>query len=160
MKKILALVAAVLLSQTLLFAQSGKSVSTKDVPERYVKDFNRLTSNATDADWYMVDTLVFDAYYTSANGNKSSLRFSPKGTETRWYINEKYYPHTVVNQIHESHPDFKIKELYRDRIEKFLADNGEDNATKKEFTVQNSRILESLEEGSIVVGVDNEVKKQ
>lgn len=112
MKKILALVAAVLLSQTLLFAQSGKSVSTKDVPERYVKDFNRLTSNATDADWYMVDTLVFDAYYTSANGNKSSLRFSPKGTETRWYINEKYYPHTVVNQIHESHPDFKIKELY------------------------------------------------
>ena len=112
MKKILALAAAVLLSQTLLFAQSGKSVSTKDVPERYVKDFNRLTSNATDADWYMVDTLVFDAYYTSANGNKSSLRFSPKGTETRWYINEKYYPHTVVNQIHESHPNFKIKELY------------------------------------------------
>ena len=54
---------------------------------------------------------------------------------------------------------FKVKELYRDRIEKFLADNGEDNATKKEFTVQNSRILESLEEGSIVVGVDNEVKK-
>ena len=112
MKKILALAAAVLLSQTLLFAQSGKSVSTKDVPERYVQDFNRLTSNATDADWYMVDTLVFDAYYTSANGNKSSLRFSPKGTETRWYINEKYYPHTVVNQIHESHPNFKIKELY------------------------------------------------
>ncbi len=55
---------------------------------------------------------------------------------------------------------FKIKELYRAQIEKFLADNGEDNATKKEFTVQNSRILESLEEGSIVVGVDNEVKKQ
>ncbi|MBQ7061750.1 MAG: hypothetical protein IJM88_00490 [Bacteroidales bacterium] len=112
MKKIFTLAAAILLAQTMLFAQSGKSVSEKDVPERYVKDFIRLSSNAPSADWYMVDTLVFDAYYTTANGNKSALRFSPKGTETRWFINEKYYPHGVVNQVKQSHPNYKIKELY------------------------------------------------
>ena len=112
MKKILAVMAAILLSQTLLFAQSGKSVSEKDVPERYVKDFNRLSSDATKVDWYMVDTLVYDAYYTSVNGNKTAHRFSPKGTETRWYVNEKYYPHNVLSQIQQSHPTHKIKELY------------------------------------------------
>ncbi len=112
MKKILTLAAAILLSHSLLFAQSGKSISEKDVPERYVKDFNRLAAGASSADWYMVDTLVFDAYYTSANGNKSSLRFSPKGTETRWFINEKYYPHAVVSQVQQMHPTYKIKELY------------------------------------------------
>jgi hypothetical protein len=50
MKKIIIFAAVALLSQSLLFAQNGKSVSDKDVPERYVKDFNRLAPDTKNVD--------------------------------------------------------------------------------------------------------------
>jgi hypothetical protein len=112
MKKILIFAVAALLSQTMLFAQNGKSVSEKDVPERYVKDFHRQAQDVKNVDWRIIDTLIYDAYFVNDNGTKTSYRFSPKGTETRWYVDEKYYPHSIVEKIKEMHPGYKIKELY------------------------------------------------
>ena len=112
MKKLLVLTAALILGQTLVFAQNGKVVSEKDVPERYVKDFNRLSNNNQKVEWRIVDTLVYDAHFESENGTHTAYRFSPKGTETRWYIEEKYYPHAIINALNATHPGYKIKELY------------------------------------------------
>lgn len=112
MKKIFAIALTVVFCQTVLFAQNGKSVAEKDVPERYVKDFNRMAPDAKSADWFIVDTLVYDAMFTSENGTKTAYRFSPRGTETRWYVDEKYYPHAIKNKIQELHPGYTIKELY------------------------------------------------
>lgn len=112
MKKILVFAAAVLLAQTMLFAQKGKSVSDKDVPERYVKDFLRQAPEAKNVDWKFIDTLIYDACFENESGTKTAYRFSPKGMETRWYVEEKYYPHSIVEKISEMHPGFKIKELY------------------------------------------------
>ena len=112
MKKIITIATILLLGQTLLFAQNGKSVSDKDVPERYVKDFNRLAPEVTNVNWYLIDTLVYDARFVNENGTKTAYRFSPKGTETRWYIDEKAYPHSIIEQIQSLHPGYKIKELY------------------------------------------------
>lgn len=112
MKKILVFAVAVLLSQTVLFAQNGKSVSEKDVPERYIKDFNRQTQNAKNVEWRLIDTLIYDACFTNDNGTKTAYRFSPKGMETRWYVEEKYFPHNIVDKVQEMHPGYKIKELY------------------------------------------------
>lgn len=112
MKKILVFAVAVLLSQTVLFAQNGKSVSEKDVPERYIKDFNRQTRNAKNVEWRLIDTLIYDACFTNENGTKTAYRFSPKGMETRWYVEEKYFPHNIVDKVQEMHPGYKIKELY------------------------------------------------
>ena len=112
MKKIIIFAAVALLSQSLLFAQNGKSVSDKDVPERYVKDFNRLAPDTKNVDWYLIDTLIYDASFVSESGTRTSYRFSPKGTETRWYVDSKYYPRTIVKKIEEEHPGYKIKELY------------------------------------------------
>ena len=112
MKKILVFAVAVLLSQTVLFAQNGKSVSEKDVPERYIKDFNRQTQNAKNVEWRLIDTLIYDACFTNENGTKTAYRFSPKGMETRWYVEEKYFPHNIVDKVQEMHPGYKIKELY------------------------------------------------
>lgn len=112
MKKILILTAAVLLSQTMLFAQNGKKVSEKDVPERYVKDLHRQVQDVKNLEWQLIDTLIYDACFTNENGTKTAYRFSPKGMETRWYVDEKYYPHAIVNKISEMHPGFKVKELY------------------------------------------------
>lgn len=47
---------------------------------------------------------------------------------------------------------FKIKELYRSEIEQFLISNGEDIATKRELGIASSKVLESLESGTAVVG--------
>lgn len=102
----------VLFAQTVMFAQSGKSVQDKDVPERYVKDFQRLASDAENVEWFMVDTMVYDASYTNSNGTRTAYRFSPRGTETRWYVEEKYYPHAITSKLQELHPGYKIKELY------------------------------------------------
>lgn len=112
MKKILLFAATILLMQTMVFAQSGKSVSEKDVPERYVKDFHRMVSDVKSVDWRLVDTLVYDANYTNESGTRTAYRFSPKGTETRWYIDEKYYPHKIIERVNETHPNYKVKELY------------------------------------------------
>ncbi|MBQ6956519.1 MAG: hypothetical protein IJP80_07895 [Bacteroidales bacterium] len=112
MKKIIILAAVALLSQSLLFAQNGKAVSDQDVPERYIKDFNRLVPDAKNVDWHLIDTLIYDAYFVNENGTKTSYRFSPKGTETRWFVEEKYYPRSIVQRVEVEHPGYKIKELY------------------------------------------------
>ena len=39
---------------------------------------------------------------------------------------------------------FKVRELYREKIEAFLQANGEEIATKHEVTIASSRIQESL----------------
>lgn len=112
MKKILLIVVAILFAQTMVYAQSGKSVSDKDVPERYVKDFNKQAPDASNVKWCIVDTLVYDASFVNDNGTLTVYRFSPKGTETRWYVDEKWYPHAIVEKIKEAHPGYKVKELY------------------------------------------------
>lgn len=112
MRKILAIAVAVLACQTMLFAQNGKPVSERDVPERYVKDFTRQVQNASDVKWEMIDSLVFDAIFVNESGTRTAYRFSPKGTETRWYVEEKYYPHQVLDVIQSMHPGHKVKELY------------------------------------------------
>ena len=112
MKKILVIAVALLLGQTMLFAQNGKSVSEKDVPERYVKDLHRQVQDVKDVDWRLIDTLIYDACFVNESGTRTAYRFSPKGMETRWYVDEKYYPHSIVQKIQEMHPGYKVKELY------------------------------------------------
>lgn len=112
MKKIIIFAAIALLSQGMLFAQSGKSVSDKDVPERYIKDFNKIAPDTKNVSWYLIDTLIYDANFVNENGTRTAYRFSPKGTETRWYIEEKYYPHSIMQKIAAEHPGYKVKEFY------------------------------------------------
>lgn len=53
---------------------------------------------------------------------------------------------------------YKIKEVYREQIEAFLAANGENNATKSTLAVPSSRIVDSLKDENIAVGNTNVVK--
>ncbi|MCQ2402954.1 MAG: AMP-binding protein [Lentisphaeria bacterium] len=53
---------------------------------------------------------------------------------------------------------YKIKEMYREEIEAFLQRNGEEIATKKDLVVPSSRIVESLDKGDVIVGVNNTLK--
>lgn len=111
MKRIIVLFAALLLCQTMLFAQNGKSVNEKDVPERYIKDFRQKEPDAKKVQWYLVDSMVYDATFTNESGTLTSYRFSLKGTETRWYIEPKYYPHAITENINATYPGYHIKSL-------------------------------------------------
>lgn len=112
MKKIIVLAALVLFAQTMVFAQKAKTVSEKDVPERFVKDFQKKAPEAKNVTWTLVDSMVYDATFVNENATKQSYRFSNKGTEVRWFVAEKYYPHAIKDAIKEQYPNHKIKEVY------------------------------------------------
>ncbi|MBQ2508726.1 MAG: hypothetical protein II532_03045 [Bacteroidales bacterium] len=112
MKKIVTIALMLILAQTAVMAQKAKSVNERDVPERYVRDFQNKGINAKDLHWTMVDSLVYDATYVDENGTTVAYRFSPKGTETRWFVEEKYYPHAIKDTVAQNYPKHKITELY------------------------------------------------
>lgn len=112
MKRLLAIAVLLVMCQTITFAQKVKSVSEKDVPERYVKDFQKKAPDAKDVSWTLVDSMVYDATFLNANANKQSYRFSPKGTETRWYVDSKYYPKAIKDTVANNYPKHKVKDLY------------------------------------------------
>ncbi len=111
MKKIFTLLSIVLLCQTMIFAQ--KTVNESDVPQRYSNNFKSLTNNDDIKPvWTLVDSMVYDATYTNEHGTKMAYRFSPRGTETRYYIDHKYYPQSIKDTVRYHYPKFKITELY------------------------------------------------
>lgn len=111
MKKIFAILTVILFCQTLIFAQ--KTVNETDVPQRYSIDFKRLVNNANITPvWTIVDSMVYDATYTNEHGTKMAYRFSPRGTETRYFIDHKYYPQSIMDTVNNHYPKFKITDLY------------------------------------------------
>ncbi len=111
MKKILLICVALLACQTAIFAQ--KEVAQDEVPSRYVNNFKSLIKDAEVSPvWTLVDSMVYDATYTNSNGNKMAYRFSPRGTETRWFINPKFYPQAIKDTVANHYPKFHITELY------------------------------------------------
>lgn len=111
MKKIFAILTAIVLCHTLVVAQ--KTVNESDVPQRYTNNFKSLVNNANITPvWTMVDSMVFDATYINGHGTKMAYRFSPRGTETRYFIDHKYYPQSIMDTVNNHYPKFKITELY------------------------------------------------
>ena len=111
MKKIRIILALLALLQTVAYAQ--KTVSESQVPKKYVNNFADLTKNQkASPTWTRVDSLVYDATFKNESGTKMAYRFSPRGTETRWYIDSKYYPASIKDTVARHYPGFKVTELY------------------------------------------------
>ncbi|MCQ2261393.1 MAG: hypothetical protein MJZ77_08405 [Bacteroidales bacterium] len=113
MKKILLLSALILMSQTVVFAQKDKPVKESDVPVRYVKDFQNQAKEAQNVSWVMSeDSAAYMATFTSPDGDKQAIRFTNKTSETRYYIDEQYYPHAIKDTLTNQFPKHKISEIY------------------------------------------------
>lgn len=113
MKKILALAAILILGQTLVFAQKDKAIAEKDVPARFVKDFNNQAKDAKNVSWVVSpDSIYFMATFTNTDGDLQSLRFGPKGTETRYYVDPQYYPHAIKDTVAHQFAKHSIKSIY------------------------------------------------
>lgn len=113
MKKILILSALIIMGQLAAFAQKEKSIKEADVPVRYVKDFHNQARDAKDVAWTMaVDSSAYMATFTNTDGDKQAIRFTPKSSETRYYINEAYYPHIIKDSVASMFPKHKISTIY------------------------------------------------
>lgn len=112
MKKIFTIVLIAILSQGVVFAQKAKNVNEKDVPARFVQDFQRNAKDAQSVVWSMVDSNTYDATFTNEKNNVMVYRFTPKGMETRYLIDAKWYPHAVKDTVSHQYPKHKITSLY------------------------------------------------
>ena len=113
MKKIIVLAALALMCQTMVFAQKEKNVKESDVPVRYVKDFQNQAKDVTNASWTMaVDSSAYMVTFINSDGDKQAIRFTPKSSEERYYIEEKYYPHDIRDSVSSMYPKHKITEIY------------------------------------------------
>ena len=113
MKKIFLLIALVLLSQSIVFAQKDKNIKESDVPIRYIKDFQNQVQGAQNTYWTMApDSSAYMVTFNTAEGDKQALRFTPKSTETRYYVASEYYPHAIQDTIAHLFPKHNINEVY------------------------------------------------
>lgn len=111
MRKIFAIVAIVLASQTMVFGQKAKEVLEKDVPTRFVKDFQKRYPEAQTVQWLKIDSLIYDVNFIN-NSGEMMLRFSNKGVETRWNVELKYTPAKIKTYIEETYPKYKLRKVY------------------------------------------------
>jgi len=113
MKKILVLAALMAMSQTLVFAQKELSIKEADVPVRFVKDFQNQNKEAQNVSWVVTsDSIYYMATFTNADGDRQAQRFSNHGTETRYFIDEQYYPHAIKDTVANRFPGHKITCIY------------------------------------------------
>ena len=110
MRKILAIIAIALVSQTVAFGQKAKDVSEKEVPERFVKDFQKRYPEAKAAKWSQLDSLIYDVNFEN-NTMDMLLRFSNKGVETYWNVDMKYAPAKIKTYIEEKYPKYKLQKV-------------------------------------------------
>ena len=110
MKKIFAFLAFVALFQVAAFAQKNKTVAEQDVPERYVKDFQRQAPHAKNPVWRSESNDIYSVTFN--NGDlKQSYRFTPKGMETRWAVDTKYTPQAIKDTLAHKYKKYKVREL-------------------------------------------------
>lgn len=113
MKKIITIVTLILISQGMLMAQKAKPVSEDKVDSKYVKDFQKKAPGAKDVKWEQKDN-IYTVSFTSEDNERQSIIFSPKGTETHFYIESDYYPKFIQDFINQSsqYKGYSISEVY------------------------------------------------
>ena len=112
MKQILVIATALLMLQGATFAQKGKAVAEKDVKVSYVKDFQRQVKDATNVEWYQMDSLTFKAVYLDAEKSRQAMVFSNRGTETHYYVDREYYPQAIRDTVAHLFPKYDIREVW------------------------------------------------
>ena len=112
MKKILTIAAVVLLCHATLCAQNAKPVAEKEVSVNYVKDFQRQVKDATNIEWFRIDSLTYKATYLDAEKSRQAMLFSNKGTETHYFVERQYYPASIKDTVNHLFPKHHIDDIW------------------------------------------------
>lgn len=124
MKRIITLLALILLGQSLLIAQEGKKVSENDVKQvklKYVQDFQNKVKAAKNVQWYQLNENDYLVNYTD-NDSREGMLFTPKGTETYYYVESQYYPRAIKDTVNRHFNGYKIKEVFIRKVNKTKGD--------------------------------------
>lgn len=112
MKKLLVVMMIAMIGPMTVMAQKTKPVKEQDVPFNYVRDFQRNAPNAQNASWWMIDSITYEVQFSTENGNAESILFTNKSTETRYYIEPKWYPQAIKDSVASMYPKSQIASLY------------------------------------------------
>lgn len=112
MKKIFVIAAAVALMQGAVFAQNLKSVAEKEVKVNYVKDFQHQVKDATNIEWFQMDEQTFKVTYLDFEKSRQAMVFTPKGSETHYYIEKKYVPTAITDTMHHMFPKYSFSDCW------------------------------------------------
>lgn len=112
MKKILVIAMTLVLCQGALFAQKGKAVAEKDVKVNYVKDFQRQVKEATNIQWWMMDSLTYKVTYLDEEKSRQAMVFNNKGSETHYYVDKQYYPAAIRDTVSHLFPKYEIQDVW------------------------------------------------
>ena len=112
MKKIIALAVAVLLLQGATYAQKEKAVAEKDVKVNIVKDFQRQIKDATDVQWWQLDSLTYKVTYRDAEKSRQAMVFNNKGSETHYFIDNQYCPHSILDTVDHLFNGYKLTDVW------------------------------------------------
>lgn len=109
MKKIIITTTLAILTTGGLYAQ--KAISEQEVKVNYVKDFQRQEKEATDVQWWRVDSMTYKVTFRDAEKSRTAMLFSNKGMETH-YIIEDHYPHAILDTIANLYKGYSIKDVW------------------------------------------------
>lgn len=109
MKKIIITAALALLVAGGAAAQ--KAIPEKEVKVNYVKDFQRQEKNATEVQWWRVDSLTYKVTFRDAEKSRTAMLFSNKGMETHYFI-EDHYPHAILDTLASLYPAYSVKDVW------------------------------------------------
>lgn len=109
MKKIIITAALALLVAGGAAAQ--KAIPEKEVKVNYVKDFQRQEKNATEVQWWRVDSLTYKVTFRDAEKSRTAMLFSNKGMETHYFI-EDHYPHAILDTLASLYPGYSVKDVW------------------------------------------------
>ena len=112
MKKILTFVAALAMTCGSLMAQWETPVAEKDVDVNYVKDFQRQEAGASNVAWWKAGVDAFKVTYLDAEQSRQAMVFSPRGSETHYFIDLRYCPAAVRDTAASLFPTYKLKNVW------------------------------------------------
>ncbi|MBR1793049.1 MAG: hypothetical protein IJ764_05355 [Bacteroidales bacterium] len=110
MKKIVVLLLVMAAFGGLTYAQRS-SVAEKDVPSRMVIDFQRQQLDCRNISWYKLDSASYEVEFIDGDDARQSIRYTPRGTETRYFVDIRYCPGSIKDTIKHRFPKFKLTEL-------------------------------------------------
>ncbi len=109
MKKIIIIAALAMLSAGSLSAQ--KAIPEKEVKVSYVNDFQRQQKDATEVQWWRMDSLTYKVTFRDEEKSRTAMVFSNKGMETHYYI-ENHYPHAIQDTVAGLYKGYSIKDVW------------------------------------------------
>lgn len=112
MKKIVVFGAFMLALSAAAVAQKEVKVAEKDVEVNYVRDFQNQVSGATSVAWWKISDNTYKVTYADEEKSRQAMVFSPKGSETHYYIDRKYTPLAVRDTVSHLYGGFSIEKVW------------------------------------------------